>query len=222
MSRKVLETQPYRGITWQRLYILFDCPDRVFRLLEVKPNRVRLYEDERGSQYVQRDLHERWKVMEPGEGIPTGVFPPQAVFTLLEGGLCRVSYVEKGCPQVRWVDMETGYRHEQCPYVFERAFLRLLREGNWVFVRNIREEAGGPYRNWQVRCDREFCTVGDSFYFADRLNGAPYRIKKRSEDFRMFVLEAECLAKDYYQATDDFMVINLPDQPLELTAVPVR
>ena len=255
INRKSLETQPYQGISWQRLYIPFDCPDQVFRLLEVMPNGVRLYEDELGKWLVQRDLdhalvdydavgdwkefmaaceaecreedmrrstYKHWKVMEPEKDFLHSVFPRDTVFKWLSGNVCEVQYVEKGARQVCWVDEETGYRHDQRPYVFRRGFLSLLREGNWVFVRNIREEAGRPYRNWQVRCDRECCTVGDSFYFADRLNSPPFRIKKRSEDFRLFVLEADCLAKDYNQAEEDLMVINQPGKPLELSGVPVR
>ena len=247
ISRKSLDTQPFRGISWQRLYLPFSQPGRLFRLLKGWPCGARLYEDEQGHRWGLKDLdcelvpmeeeaqweaflqaceaewqedelrrrtRYRQKVLIPGQGIPREVFPPEAVVTEVGNDLCRVTGLGDGSA-VCWVDLLTGYRHEVPPVLFQRGFVRLLREGNRVFIRNIREEMGMAYRNWQVRCDADFCTVGDSFYWADRLDWPPLRIRKRSEDFRMFVLEATAGWPEEDQAKE-WTVINLPDRPVEV------
>lgn len=247
ISRKSLDTQPFRGISWQRLYLPFSQPGRLFRLLKGWPCGARLYEDEQGHRWGLKDLdgelvpmeeeaqweaflqaceaewqedelrrrtRYRQKVLIPGQGIPREVFPPEAVVTEVGNDLCRVTGLGDGSA-VCWVDLLTGYRHEVSPVLFQRGFVRLLREGNRVFIRNIREEMGMAYRNWQVRCDADFCTVGDSFYWADRLDWPPLRIRKRSEDFRMFVLEATAGWPEEDQAKE-WTVINLPDRPVEV------
>ena len=249
VNRKVLESQPFRGICWQRLYVPFDRPDEVFRLLEVKPNQVRLYEDAAGRRYVQEDLDSRLvalkdigdlegflrrcdevaerdaearrrkylrKVMIPGSVLTGEGFPEGAVLTPLDGELCRVDYVDDGRPAVFWVDLLTGYKHLQQPVLFSRGLVSLLREGDRVYVRNIRAEAGVPYRNWEVRCDGRLCTVADSLYVAGELDRVPYRIRKRSEDFRMFVVEVPGWQADLSKVGRGLMFINQPDRPLEV------
>ena len=256
INRKILETQPYRGgLSWLKLFIPFGHPDRVYRLLDVGPAYVRLYEDETGERYVQKDPdhdllrmselgnREQWvrdceaelardveergtyyrhKVMNVGDDIPKELFPAGAVFTVLQGQLCRVTYDGSNGPVECWIDLATGYRYEQRPVLLRRAFLHLLRVGERVYVRNIRQEAGMPYRNWQVRADREICMVGDSCYLASGLDRPPYRIKRRSEDFRMFLLQTNTLLMNGTHVANDLMVMNHPDGSLEVKAVPAR
>lgn len=249
ISRKALETQPYRGVYWQRLFISFDCPDRVYRLVEVKPNGLRVYEDVQGKVFVQEDLDHRLqecteaevmkglmerceeemardreaklrkyrrKVMRPGEAWPVERMPEGACWEEVEGKLMHVTYEEAGTGKEVWVDLLTGYLHEEKPVLLQRGCVSLLRENDRVYIRNIREEAGMPYRNWEVRADQRICSVGEVLYFAQDLNGRPYRIRKRSEDFRMFVLEDRTTEGGYERRKGELMVINLPDQPLEV------
>lgn len=156
------------------------------------------------------------KVMIPGSELTGEGFPKGAVLTPLEGELCRVDYVDDGGPAVCWVDLLTGYKHLQQPVLFTRGLVSLLREGDRVYVRNIRAEAGVPYRNWEVRSDGRLCTVADALYVADALDGVPYRIRKRSEDFRMFVVEVPGWQADLSKVGKGLMFINQPDRPLEV------
>lgn len=249
VNRKVLESQPFRGICWQRLYVPFDRPDEVFRLVEVRPNQVRMYVDADGRSFIQEDLDHPLvaladigdlkgfmrhcdeeaerdllarrrkylrKVMIPGSELTGEGFPDGAVLTPIEGKICRVDYVDNGRPAVCWVDLLTGYKHLQQPMLFMRGAMSLLREGDRVYVRNIRAEAGIPYRNWEVRSDGRLCTVADSLYVADALDRVPYRIRKRSEDFRMFVVEVPDWQADLSKVGRGLLFINQTDRPLEV------
>lgn len=249
ISRKALETQPYRGLSWQRLFISFDCPDRVMRLVEVRTNGLRVYEDVQGKVYVQEDLDHPLrklpeaeemkilmkrceeamakdreakqrkylrKVMRPGEALPKEWMLKGACRETVEGELVHLMYEEQGVKKEAWVDLRTGYLHQEKPVLMQRGCVSLLREGDRVYIRNIREEAGIPHRNWEVRADERICSVGNNLYFAQDLNGRPYHIIKRSEDFRMFVLENRTGEGGYKRKKGELMVINQPDQPLEV------
>ena len=241
IHRKLLQTEPYAGLSWQRLYIPYQWPHRLFQLVKVWPHQARLYRDEQGRQFVQQDLDgalqevpdEAWladflqrcrgeaereaarcelryrnKVMNPGEEVPRGAFPPGTRFFEEADHLCRVEVPAADGRQVCWLDRLTGFVHREQPVGFRRSFVQLLREGNRVFIRNIRAEAGVPHRNCEVRADERFCTVGSRLYVAGHLDGEPGRIRRKSEDFRMFVIEEPDFDPRCGRAPVDRVIMN--------------
>lgn len=244
IHRKLLQTEPYAGISWQRLYIPFQWPRRLFQLVKVWPNQARLYHDEQGRRFVQQDLDgalqevpgEAWladflqrcdreaerdaarcrtryrnKVMNPGEEVPAEAFPPGTLFIEEADHVCRVEVPAADGRQVCWLDRLTGFVHGQRPVGFRRSFVQLLREGDRVFIRNIRAEAGVPHRNWEVRADERFCTVGNRLYAAADLEREPGRIRRKSEDFRMFVIEEPGFDPSCGRAPADRVIMNEED-----------
>ena len=82
-----------------------------------------------------------------------------------------------------------------------------------VYILNIHEERFMPYRNWEIRADERICTIGNKLYFNEEKDASSYRIKKRSDDFRMFVVE------ERYPNTiefDEFIIINEAGKKLEI------
>lgn len=242
IRKKTLETQVGDGISWQRRYISLSQPDRVYRLMEVKRNHARVYQDEDGQVYLQRDLDHPpltateinhnafmatcdaatavWKrfgktMRQRRESLSTnryGWYVPQNCQKELEGDLLHVWYAETEY----WLDLKTGYRHYQKPVLFQRGFVQLLKEGEMVFVRNIAAERGRTYWNWMIRADEQVCTINDSLYFKRYKQMDPYRIKRRSDDFRMFVLEPTHRDATPY----DLLVVNSSNKPIETRRIP--
>lgn len=106
---------------------------------------------------------------------------------------------EHGERQEFWVDWETGFIYKHRPVVRYRGFVKLLYDGDMVYVLNIHEERFIPYHNWEIRADARICTIGNRLYFSDRKDGRALRIQKRSGDFQMFML--------YGPLHDDTMVM---------------
>ena len=102
----------------------------------------------------------------------------------------------------------------------KRGFVELLYDGDVVYILNIREERFMPYRNWEIRADERICTIGNKLYFNEEKDGRSYRIKKRSDDFRMFVVE-ERYPNDNPNTIefDDFIIINEAGKKLEIKAL---
>ena len=87
--------------------------------------------------------------------------------------------------------------------------VELLRDGDVVYILNIREERFMPYRNWEIRADERICVIGNKLYFNEEKDASSYRIKKRSDDFRMFVVEERI-------EFDEFLIINEAGKKLEI------
>ena len=86
-----------------------------------------------------------------------------------------------------WLDSMTRTIHYVKPQKQERGFVRLLREGDVFFVRNIRCMAGVPLRGWQVRADGNICVIDDRLFLKDRPRNS-YRVLRRSDDFSYFLV----------------------------------
>ena len=112
-----------------------------------------------------------------------------------------------------WMDSTSGFIYRHRPVLRKRGFVELLYDGDVVYILNIREERFMPYRNWEIRADERICAIGNKLYFCEEKDMGSYRIKKRSDDFRMFVVE------ERYPNTiefDEFIIINEAGKKLEI------
>ena len=103
--------------------------------------------------------------------------------------LYHIIYKENGQSKEFWVDRASGFTYRHRPVLRKRGFVELLYDGEVVYILNIHEERFMPYRNWEIRADERICTIGSKLYFCEQKDASSYRIKKRSDDFRMFVVE---------------------------------
>ena len=131
--------------------------------------------------------------------------------------LYHIIYKEDGQSKEFWVDETSGFTYRHRPMLCKRGFVELLRDGDVVYILNIHEERFMPYRNWEIRADNRICTIGNKLYFNEEKDVRSYRIKKRSDDFRMFVVEERY--PNYNPNTiefDEFIIINEAGKKLEI------
>lgn len=131
--------------------------------------------------------------------------------------LYHIIYKENGEGKEFWVDETSGFTYRHRPMLCKRGFVELLRDGDVVYILNIHEERFMPYRNWEIRADNRICTIGNKLYFNEEKDVRSYRIKKRSDDFRMFVVEERY--PNYNPNTiefDEFIIINEARKKLEI------
>ena len=131
--------------------------------------------------------------------------------------LYHIIYKEDGQSKEFWVDETSGFIYRHCPVLRKRGFVELLYDGDMVYILNIHEERFMPYRNWEIRADNRICTIGNKLYFNEEKDVRSYRIKKRSDDFRMFVVEERY--PNYNPNTiefDEFIIINEAGKKLEI------
>ena len=131
--------------------------------------------------------------------------------------LYHIIYKENGEGKEFWVDETSGFTYRHRPVLCKRGFVELLYDGDVVYILNIHEERFMPYRNWEIRADNRICTIGNKLYFNEEKDVRSYRIKKRSDDFRMFVVEERY--PNYNPNTiefDEFIIINEAGKELEI------
>ena len=131
--------------------------------------------------------------------------------------LYHIIYKENGEGKDFWVDETSGFTYRHRPMLCKRGFVELLYDGDVVYIQNIHEERFMPYRNWEIRADNRICTIGNKLYFNEEKDVRSYRIKKRSDDFRMFVVEERY--PNYNPNTiefDEFIIINEARKKLEI------
>ena len=131
--------------------------------------------------------------------------------------LYHIIYKENGEGKEFWVDETSGFTYRHRPMLCKRGFVELLYDGDVVYILNIHEERFMPYRNWEIRADNRICTIGNKLYFNEEKDVRSYRIKKRSDDFRMFVVEERY--PNYNPNTiefDEFIIINEARKKLEI------
>ena len=154
-------------------------------------------------------------------------------------------YKEQGADKEFWVDGASGFTYRHRPVIRKRGFVELLQDGEVVYILNIHEERFMPYHNWEIRADERICAIGNKLYFSEEKEEGSYRIKKRSDDFRMFVVEVR--SSNQHQAMrsgqasldtkgvskakkegkvstpsktmayDEFMIVNKAGKQLEIT-----
>lgn len=123
--------------------------------------------------------------------------------------LYHIIYKEDGQSKEFWMDETSGFTYRHRPVLCKRGFVELLYDGDVVYIQNIHEERFMPYRNWEIRADNRICTIGNKLYFNEEKDVRSYRIKKRSDDFRMFVVEERI-------EFDEFIIINEARKKLEI------
>ena len=131
--------------------------------------------------------------------------------------LYHIIYKEDEQSKEFWVDETSGFTYRHRPVLRKRGFVELLYDGDVVYILNIHEERFMPYRNWEIRADNRICTIGNKLYFNEEKDVRSYRIKKRSDDFRMFVVEERY--PNYNPNTiefDEFIIINEAGKKLEI------
>ena len=131
--------------------------------------------------------------------------------------LYHIIYKEDGQSKEFWMDETSGFTYRHRPMLCKRGFVELLYDGDVVYIQNIHEERFMPYRNWEIRADNRICTIGNKLYFNEEKDVRSYRIKKRSDDFRMFVVEERY--PNYNPNTiefDEFIIINEARKKLEI------
>ena len=218
ISRKALETQVGDGIGWMKLYISFAMPDKVLQLQAVKPNLARIYKDEQGKVFLQQDPDHAPVSEEEAGG-------RKAFMALCDKELQAWEETKKSIRKSSlkydakkgWWQLPEGsiYRHR--PVLRKRGFVELLYDGDVVYILNIREERFMPYRNWEIRADERICAIGNKLYFCEEKDMGSYRIKKRSDDFRMFVVEERYPNhKPNTMEFEEFIIINEAGKKLEL------
>ena len=132
----------------------------------------------------------------------------------------RIIYSEQGEHRAFWLDATSGMTYRHRPVIRRRGFVDLLFDGTTVYVLNIREERYIPYRNWEIRADERICTIGNKLYFSEEKDAGSYRIKRRSDDFRMFVVEERRPRTTLDQADRHaLMIINKAGQEVEVKRV---
>ena len=131
--------------------------------------------------------------------------------------LYHIIYKENGQSKEFWVDRASGFTYRHRPVLRKRGFVELLYDGDVVYILNIHEERFMPYRNWEIRADERICTIGNKLYFCDQKDASSYRIKKRSDDFRMFVVEERYPNHNPNTIEfDEFIIINEVGRKLEI------
>ena len=209
--------------------------------LQQDPDHAPVSEDEAGGSEAFMALCDRqqraWAETKRGIGRTSLPYDAQTQWWQLPAGsvktlyddrhgasIYRIDYTAQGERRALWVDEASGMTYRHRPAICRRGFVDLLCDGATVYVLNIREERYVPYRNWEIRADERICTIGNKLYFSNEKDAGSYRIKKRSDDFRMFVVEERGLRTALDQTENAaFMVINKAGQELEIhpTSTPI-
>ena len=208
INRKALETQVGDGIGWMKRYVSLAMPDKVLQLQAVKQKYMRIYKDEQGVVFVQQDLDHA-----PVSEVEAGGRKAFMALCSRERQAWEEMVTSIGRCTLKWDDKK-GWWEIPEGLLRKRGFVELLQDGDVVYVLNIREERFMPYHNWEIRADERICTIGNKLYFCKEKDEMGYRIKKRSDDFRMFVVEERC--RNDNMTCNEWMIINETGRELEI------
>ena len=221
INRKALETHVGGGCGWVKRYVSLREPDKVYGLQEVMAGGMRVYKDEKGKTFFQQDLDsplvskeeaggkkafmvlcdarkEEWKakVWESRRNCFVHVDATTGAWCL-DGGQAEKDgefyrIVDREC----WFDGNTGFVYHHRPVVRYRGFVKLVYDGDLVYIMNIHEERFIAYHNWEIRADDGICTIGNKLYLKRNKDGKALWIMKRSGDFQMFVVNEPMMVED--------------------------
>ena len=208
INRKALETQVGDGIGWMKRYVSLAMPDKVLQLQAVKQKYMRIYKDEQGVVFVQQDLDHA-----PVSEVEAGGRKAFMALCSRERQAWEEMVTSIGRCTLKWDDKK-GWWEIPEGMLRKRGFVELLQDGDVVYVLNIREERFMPYHNWEIRADERICTIGNKLYFCKEKDEMGYRIKKRSDDFRMFVVEERC--RNDNMTCNEWIIINETGRELEI------
>ncbi len=204
INRKALETQVGDGFGWMKRYVSLREPDKVYELQEVMANGMRIYKDEEGRTFFQQDLDSPLVSEEEAGGKMAFMALcdkkkkewEEKVLERRREGWAPGGGGSQGADKGRWIDRETGFVYEHRPVVRYRGFVKLVYDGDLVYIMNIYEERFIAYHNWEIRADDGICTIGNKLYLRSKKNGKALRISKRSGDFQMFIVNMPIMAED--------------------------
>ena len=184
INRKALETQVGDGFGWMKRYVSLHEPDKVYELQEVMDNGMRVYKDEKGKTYFQQDLDCPLVSKEEAGG-------KEAFKALCDKRLeeWKTKVLERRKNGFLHIDGNTRFIYEHRPVVRYRGFVKLVYDGELVYIMNIREERFIAYHNWEIRADDGICTIGNKLYLKSNKDGKALWIRKRSGDFQVFVVD---------------------------------
>ena len=184
INRKALETQVGDGFGWMKRYVSLREPDKVYELQEVMDNGMRVYKDENGKTYFQQDLDCPLVSKEEAGG-------KEAFKALCDKRLeeWKTKVLERRRNGFLHIDGNTRFIYEHRPVVRYRGFVKLVYDGELVYIMNIREERFIAYHNWEIRADDGICTIGNKLYLKSNKDGKALWIRKRSGDFQVFVVD---------------------------------
>ena len=184
INRKALETQVGDGFGWMKRYVSLHEPDKVYELQEVMDNGMRVYKDEKGKTYFQQDLDCPLVGEEEAGG-------KEAFMALCDKRQeeWKTKVLERRRNGFLHIDGDTGFVYEHRPVVRYRGFVKLVYDGELVYIMNIREERFIAYHNWEIRADDGICTIGNKLYLKSNKDGEALWIRKRSGDFQVFVVD---------------------------------
>ena len=216
INLKSLELQVGRGINWKRKYIQTDEPDKVYQLQD-KVGSVRLYVDDKGGFYAQgnpdleltpissqEDMNaycQRYSRKEKAAAKrQEKIYKHARFYPIHDDKIVAKDDIRKGADEIwyvpkdvygesYWVDGISGLKHYTKPVVEQRGFVRLLRENDWMFVRNIPDLRDTAFRNWQVVADDNICVINNKYLFLKQEPRLWFRILKRTDDFSYFVVK---------------------------------
>ena len=214
INRKALETQVGDGFGWMKRYVSLREPDKVYELQEVMDNGMRVYKDEKGKTYFQQDLDCPLVSKEEAGG-------KEAFKALCDKRLeeWKTKVLERRKNGFLHIDGNTGFIYEHRPVVRYRGFVKLVYDGELVYIMNIREERFIAYHNWEIRADDGICTIGNKLYLKSNKDGKALWIRKRSGDFQVFVVDEPMMVDDYEKRTlitdAQLMIINKYGKEIE-------
>ena len=215
INLKSLELQVGRGINWKRKYISMDEPNKLYQLKD-KAGSVRLYVDEEENCYAQGNPDMELTPVETQVEMNAycqkysrkekkaterhlkiykhGLFYPIHDDKILERdevqkGADEIWYVPKDVyGESYWVDGISGLKHYTKPVAEQRGFVKLLKEGDWYYVRNIPDLRDTAFRNWQIVADDNICVINSKYLFLKQEPRLWFKIFKRTDDFSYFVV----------------------------------
>ena len=215
INLKSLELQVGRGINWKRKYISMDEPNKVYQLKD-KVGSVRLYVDDEENCYAQGNPDMELTFVEIQLAMNAycqkysrkekkaaerhlKIYKHGLFYPIHDDKICERDEVQKGDDEIwyvpkdaygesYWVDGISGLKHYTKPVVEQRGFVRLLRENDWVFVRNIPDLRDTAFRNWQIVADDNICVINSKYLFLKQEPRLWFKIFKRTDDFSYFVV----------------------------------
>ena len=223
INRKTLETQVGDGFGWRRRYVSLSEPDKVYELQEVMDNGMRVYKDEEDNTFFQQDLDS--PLVSEADAGGRKAFMTKCDEKLRDWEGRAKKRMREGfdpLPPGGGGSQSADIIYEHRPVVRYRGFVKLLYDGDMVYIMNIHEERLIAYHNWEIRADDGICTIGNKLYLRSDKDGKALWIRKRSSDFQMFVVN-EPMEDDFRKNTlpygSQIMIINKCGKEIEMTHI---
>ena len=90
-----------------------------------------------------------------------------------------------------WIDTEAMKVYASEPTeMFARGFIKILRLGDWCYVRNIPDLVNKPFRDWEIVADANICVINNEYLFLKQEPRLWFKVFRRTDDFSYFVVKA--------------------------------